>query len=54
MKIIQIAPVVENYSFPNMDQVYPNENATIYGLGEDGKPYIWTRIEHRLIQISEW
>ena len=45
MKIIQIAPVMENSDTGNEDrgtwQRIPNEDATIYGLGDDGKLYVW-------------
>ena len=52
-KIVQIAPVVENHSFPNMDEVYPDEEATVYGLGDDGLLYVWSLTKNQRIELSE-
>jgi hypothetical protein len=45
MKIIQIAPVVEYRWSGNEDRnshrIDPNEDATVYGLGDNGKVYVW-------------
>lgn len=53
MKIVQISAVVENHSFPNMDEVYPNEDATVYGLGDDNKLYIWGLTKNQRIELPE-
>lgn len=56
MKITQITAVVENSDTGNEDrgtwQRTPNEDATIYGLGDDNRMYFWgitksTKIEHK-------
>lgn len=56
MKIVQIAPVVEYRWSGSEDhgthRIDPNEEATVYGLGDDGKLYVWavlksTRVEHK-------
>ena len=45
VKINQITAVVEYSDTGNEDrgtwQRIPNETATIYGLGDDGKLYVW-------------
>lgn len=53
MKIIQIAPVIEYHSFPHTDNVYPNEEATVYGLGDDGKLYYWALIKNKRVELTE-
>lgn len=45
MKIVQISAVVENSDTGSEDhgtwRRIPNESATVYGLGDNGKLYIW-------------
>lgn len=45
VKIVQIAPVVEYYDTGDEDRGtwkrIPNEEATIYGLGRNGRMYYW-------------
>lgn len=45
MNIVQISAVVENSDTGSEDrgtwQRVPNETATVYGLGDDGKLYYW-------------
>lgn len=53
MNIIQIAPVVESHSFFNTNEVRPNEHATIYGLGDDGKPYVWSLIKNERVDLDK-
>jgi len=57
MKVIQIAPVVEYSDTGNEDngtwQRYPNSDATLYGLGDDGKPYIWCRTKTTQRELAE-
>ena len=49
MKIIQITAAVENWH-PNGEFKTPNEDATVFGLGDDGKVYTCVR---KLIVLPE-
>lgn len=53
MKIIQIAPVVEYTSSQYKEQSFAKEEATLYGLGDDGKPYVWALIKNSRIKLDE-
>lgn len=41
MKVTQITAVVENSYMGETST--PNDSATIYGLGDDNKMYVWAR-----------
>ena len=43
MKIVQITPVVEYYE-DGLGGMKPYEDATIYGLGDDGKVYWYGKV----------
>lgn len=43
MKIVQIAPVIEGSLAGGTYS--PNEDATLYGMDEDGKPYYWGKTQ---------
>jgi len=50
LNIVQTTPVIEGTVMYD-ERYLPDEHATIYGLGDDGKPYLWgrtksTRINH--------
>lgn len=53
MRIIQIAPVVENHSYGHTDELFPNEEATVYGLGDDNKLYVWSLIKNQRVELPE-
>lgn len=63
MKIVQISAVVENSDTGSEDhgtwQRIPNTEATVYGLGDDGKLYYWgvsksTYVKTEPNEDNEW
>lgn len=51
VRIVQISTVVEPHYLGDAETMYWNEDATIYGLGDDGNMYFWgvtktNRVEH--------
>jgi hypothetical protein len=51
MKIIQITAVIEGTTLYN-GEYGPDDEATIYGLGDDNTPYYWGRTKSRAIQLD--